>query len=173
MTKLMNYKILVLLMILSLGTVAPDASAHCEIPCGIYGDAMRFDMIEENCQTLEISIAKIISLSLEGEGNYNQLVRWVNNKEVHANKIQEIITQYFMFQRVKPVTSDNIEGKEAYNNKLVLLHKMLVYAMKCKQTTDIIYITKIRELLDSFRIAYFGEKAIAHLKEHHSLNPSP
>lgn len=173
MKKVMNYKILVLLMILSLGTFAPDTSAHCEIPCGIYGDAMRFDMIEENCQTVEKSMEKIISLSLEGEGNYNQLVRWVNNKEVHANKIQEIVTQYFMFQRVKPVTSDNIEDREAYNNKLVLLHKMLVHAMKCKQTIDITHVTKISELLDSFRIAYFGEKAIAHLEEHHSLNPSP
>ena len=134
---------------------------------------MRFDMIEENCQTVEKSMGKIISLSLEGEGNYNQLVRWVNNKEIHANKIQEIVTQYFMFQRVKPVTNDNIEDREAYNNKLVLLHKMLVQVMKCKQTTDITHVTKISELLDSFRIAYFGEKAIAHLEEHHLLNPSP
>jgi nickel superoxide dismutase len=173
MNKLMNYKILVLLMILSLGNVAPDASAHCEIPCGIYGDAMRFDMIDENCQTVEKSMTKIISLSLEGEGNYNQLVRWVNNKEVHANNIQAIVTQYFMFQRIKPVMTDNAEDREAYKNKLVLLHKMLVHAMKCKQTTDISHVKKIRELLDSFRMAYFGEKAIAHLDEHHSLVPSP
>ena len=48
MNKLINYKTLAVLVVLLVGSFTFDASAHCEIPCGIYGDEMRFDMIEEN-----------------------------------------------------------------------------------------------------------------------------
>ena len=167
MKRLTDYKSLALLTILFLGALTPGAFAHCEIPCGIYGDAMRFDMIEENCQTIEKSMAKIKNLSLAGDKNYNQLVRWINNKEAHANNIQNIVTQYFMFQRIKPVMTDNAEDMKAYNKKLILLHKMLVHAMKCKQTTDAGHVEKIRNLLDLFRRAYFGKEEIAHLDKHH------
>jgi len=144
------------LVVLLVGSFTFDASAHCEIPCGIYGDEMRFDMIEENCQTVEKSMAKIIQLKMM-DVKSDQLVRWVNNKEIHSNNIQNIITQYFMFQRVQPVMSDNDEDMEAYRNKLVLLHKILVQAMKCKQTTKISHVKKIRELLYSFKMVYFNE----------------
>lgn len=173
MIELMNYKILALLTTLFWGVFAVSGYAHCEIPCGIYGDAMRFDMIEENCQTIEISMTKIMSFSKEGEVNYNQLVRWVNNKEVHANNIQDIVTQYFMFQRIKPVVTDTIADSEAYNKNLVFLHKILVHAMKCKQTTEISHVAKIRDLLALFRRSYFGEEAIAHLDKDHLLYPAP
>ena len=156
MNKLINYKTLAVLVVLLVGSFTFDASAHCEIPCGIYGDEMRFDMIEENCQTVEKSMAKIIQLKMM-DVKSDQLVRWVNNKEIHSNNIQNIITQYFMFQRVKPVKSDDDEDMEAYRNKLVLLHKILVQAMKCKQTTKISHVKKIRELLYSFKMVYFNE----------------
>jgi len=37
----------------------------------------------------------IIKLSNEETINYNQIVRWVNNKEDHANKLQDIVSQHF------------------------------------------------------------------------------
>ena len=156
MNKLINYKTLAVLVVLLVGSFTFDASAHCEIPCGIYGDEMRFDMIEENCHTVEKSMEKIIQLKMM-DVKSDQLVRWVNNKEIHSNNIQNIITQYFMFQRVQPVMSDDYEDMEAYRNKLVLLHKILVQAMKCKQTTKISHVKKIRELLYSFKMVYFNE----------------
>ena len=105
---------------------------------------------------MEKSMEKIIQLKMM-DVKSDQLVRWVNNKEIHSNNIQNIITQYFMFQRVKPVKSDDDEDMEAYRNKLVLLHKILVQAMKCKQTTKISHVKKIRELLYSFKMVYFNE----------------
>ena len=51
--------------------------AHCEIPCGIYGDSVRIQLLYEHISTIEKSIQQINSLSAEGEKNYNQLVRWV------------------------------------------------------------------------------------------------
>ena len=78
----------------------------------------------------------------------NQLVRWIMNKEDHANQLQEIVTQYFMTQRIKHNTKD-------YSRKLTLLHKMLVSAMKCKQTTDLSHIKTLRTLLKEFQDLYF------------------
>ena len=83
---------------------AVNAWAHCEIPCGIYDDQVRAQLILEHSQTVEKSMVQIIKLGKESSVNYNQLVRWVSNKEEHANKIQAIVTQYFMTQRIKPGT---------------------------------------------------------------------
>ena len=129
--------------------------SHCEIPCGIYGDEMRFSMIEENITTVEKSIKLIVELSKEEDENYNQIVRWVNNKEKHADDIQHIVSQYFMTQRVKPVDQGNTEEYGKYVKKVTLLHQMLVYAMKTKQTTDLANVEKLRSLLADFRGAYF------------------
>jgi hypothetical protein len=33
--------------------------------------------------------------------NYNQLARWINNnKEMHADKVQEIVTRYLLTRRI-------------------------------------------------------------------------
>lgn len=134
---------------------AQQASAHCEVPCGIYDDSARYQMLEEHITTMEKSMAEITRLSAEGDKNYNQLVRWITNKDDHANQFQEIVSQYFLTQRIKPVSSDAGEAYDIYVEHLRLFHEMLVYAMKCKQTTDHDNIEKLRELVASSRELYF------------------
>jgi nickel superoxide dismutase len=125
------------------------ASAHCEIPCGIYDDQMRVKTINEHITTIEKSMRQIIDLSAQKPTNHNQISRWVMNKENHANELQHIVTQYFMTQRIKFDT-------EKYTEKLTLLHKLLVYAMKCKQTTDVSHVATLRSVLKEFQSLYFG-----------------
>ena len=125
------------------------AAAHCEIPCGIYDDEMRINMMAEHITTIEKSMKQILKLETSKSVDYNQLIRWVMNKENHANEFQEIVTQYFMTQRIKIDT-------ENYAKKLIMLHKMLVYAMKCKQTTDLSHISTLRSSLKEFHDLYFG-----------------
>jgi nickel superoxide dismutase len=131
-----------------LGVAANNAWAHCEIPCGIYDDHMRIHMIEEHITTIEKSMNQITELSGQTPVNYNQLVRWVTNKEHHADELQHIVTQYFMTQRIKPEQKD-------YEKKLSVLHKMLLAAMKCKQTTDLAHINTLRNLTQEFEGMYF------------------
>lgn len=140
--------------------------AHCEIPCGIYHDNLRIELIREHIQTIEKSMNQIVELSKADALNYNQLVRWINNKEEHADKLQEIVTQYFMTQRIKLSDAADETAQKEYLNKLSLLHEMLVYAMKCKQTTDLANTQKLSELTDRFYSAYFGEEEKEHLQEH-------
>ena len=134
---------------------AQPAFSHCEIPCGIYGDEARFGEIDEHITTVEKSMKMVVELSQEEPINYNQLVRWVNNKEKHAEEIQYIVYQYFLTQRVKPVDESKTEDYQEYLKKLTLLHGMLVSAMKAKQTTDLAHIEKLRSLLTKFHEVYF------------------
>ena len=138
------------------------AAAHCEVPCGIYGDAMRIEILREHVTTMEKAMGQIVALSVEGETNYNQIVRWVVNKVEHAEEFQHIVAQYFLHQRIKPSGS----GDAAYVKKLTLLHEMLVSAMKSKQTVDTTHTTKLFELIDEFAEAYFSPEELQHLLEH-------
>lgn len=131
-------------------------SSHCEIPCGIYDDEMRIKMIDENITTVEKSMKQIIELSGQDKQNMNQIVRWVQNKENHVDEISHIVTQYFMTQRLKPVEADHSEAYMGYVEKLTLLHQMLVYSMKAKQTTDLANVEELRSLLTSFKAAYLN-----------------
>ncbi len=140
--------------------------AHCEIPCGIYDDPMRIKMIAEDILTIEKSMKAIKELKNSQDIDYNQLVRWINNKEHHANKIQEVVTQYFMTQRVKPADSKDKKDNKIYQKQLVILHKLLIYSMKCKQTTDLDNINKLRSLLKDFQKAYFGKVIVKEKEEH-------
>jgi nickel superoxide dismutase len=126
----------------------PIAGAHCEIPCGIYDDKMRIQMMLEDAGTIEKSMRQVTALSKESPVNYNQLVRWVTNKEAHADKIQHVAAQYFMTQRIA------LDAK-GYDKKLGALHQILVYAMKCKQTTDPGNVEKLRAAIKAFSDLYF------------------
>jgi len=106
-------------------------------------------MISEHIATIEKSMNEIMALQKAKSINYNQLVRWITNKEDHANELQEIVTQYFMTQRIKMDRKD-------YGKELSLLHQMLVYAMKCKQTTDLANTGQLKSLLKEFETLYFS-----------------
>jgi nickel superoxide dismutase len=127
------------------------ASAHCEIPCGIYDDRLRADLIAEHAGTIEKSMKTIVSLSRKRPVNQNQLTRWISNKEAHADKIQHIVSQYFMTQRIKPDTP-------RYNEKIKALHELLIYAMNCKQSTDTANVDKLRAALKRFERLYFDHR---------------
>jgi nickel superoxide dismutase len=112
---------------------------------------MRIKMIKEHISTIEKSMNQIMNIEKEEYHNSNQLIRWVMNKERHADELQEIITQYFMTQRIKLDTKD-------YEKKLGLLHQMVIFSMKCKQTTDLNHVNKLRNLVKDFQVLYFGGK---------------
>lgn len=143
---------------------AKSAFSHCEVPCGIYDDELRVKLVKEHIVTIEKSMKQIEELSEAAKPNYNQIVRWTVTKEDHANKIQEIVTQYFMTQRVK--LAENEEQIKKNAEQLAALHEILVYAMKSKQTTDLQYIGKMRAAVERFEIAYFGKILRDHEHKH-------
>ena len=143
------------LFVSALSLSAFQSQAHCEIPCGIYGDSVRISLIYEHIETVEKSMNMINELSAQANPDYNQLVRWVVNKEEHAKKIQDIVSQYFLHQRIKPVDPDNDEAYAKYQKQLEALHHILVFAMKAKQTTDVDVTDTLREKVGNFESLYF------------------
>ncbi len=131
--------------------------AHCQIPCGIYNDDVRFSMMEEHVTTIEKSTRLISQLSHSSpESNTNQIVRWVANKEHHADELAEIVVQYFLQQRVKPVAEGSGAKREKYVKQLTLCHGLLVTSMKAKQSTDLAHAGQLRKLIAEFKKSYLN-----------------
>jgi nickel superoxide dismutase len=148
--------------LLTVACVAPLVYSHCQIPCGIYDDPARLVMIAEDINTVEKAMKSIEELSAQQKMNMNQIVRWVDNKDEHAEDIAHIVSYYFMAQRIKPVEKTDAAGYEKYIKQLTQLHEMIVYSMKCKQTTDLANVEKLRSLLAEFRTSYLGEQEKGH-----------
>lgn len=142
------------LLVLGLFLYPALVGAHCEIPCGIYGDEGRFAALLEDVDTIEKSMSEIDKLSGESERNDNQIVRWVINKEHHADHIRDVVAQYFLAQRITEPATDDAAAMKAYTDKLVALHKIIRTAMKCKQTTDPANAQTLRDLVLMFQEMY-------------------
>ena len=151
MRKTMVPKISVLLLIGLLGAAA-TVYAHCQIPCGIYDDPARVTAMAEHITTIEKSMKQIDAPG----ASTNQSVRWVLNKEKHADELADIITYYFMAQRIKPSAQTDSAAYGKYIKELTLLHQMLQTSMKAKQTTDLTQVTKLKSLLHDFSDSYLG-----------------
>ena len=133
------------------------AQSHCQVPCGIYDDEARFTLMNEHIMTIEKSMNEINKLSADAGANINQLTRWVNNKEHHADKLADIASYYFSAQRVKAPDEVGEQARDSYLEKLELIHQITVLAMKCKQTTDLKHVKSLENSVDKFHKAYFGQ----------------
>jgi nickel superoxide dismutase len=154
MKRFVSLALLLALTILS----QPAVFSHCEVPCGIYDDEMRFKQIEEHIQTIEKAMQQVNHLSGHTPPNFNQIVRWVVNKEKHAEEIQHIISQYFLTQRIKSADPADRQATEKYFKKLNLCHQILVIAMQCKQTTDEEHVKELKSTVEQFKKVYFSKE---------------
>ena len=162
---------LISILILSVGLATnPDTEppVHCQVPCGIYVDMMRIDMLMEDASTIEKGMAQITALSAEAKPNFNQVVRWTMNKDSHAQSIQDMVSSYWLAQRIKAPKKSDPASRLSYLQRLELLHGITVAAMKCKQTTDASHVARLRELAKKFSSAYFSKEDLKHLKHHKS-----
>ncbi len=129
------------------------AMAHCEVPCGIYGDQLRFQQMLEDEHTIskaQLQVNDFAKAELTPEA-INQSVRWVTTKEEHASRIQKTIASYFMAQRIKP-------GTEGYTKKLTAAHAVMVAAMKAKQSADPATAEALEKTIFDFYRAYEGKE---------------
>lgn len=127
------------------------ASAHCEVPCGIYDDPRRFEQMREDAETISKAITQINELAGTHDATgHNQLARWVVTKEDHATNIQHIASQYFLAQRIK---SDSPN----YTDQLTAAHNVIVTAMKTKQAADPATVDALNSAIDQLERAYTGQ----------------
>lgn len=130
MDKFLEYFLKFAVLSATLAFLPATVNAHCQIPCGIYDDGARVVEMLEDASTVEKAVALIAELSGKTDAqSQNQLVRWVMNKEQHAENIISIISDYFLTQRVKPSQDDYVE-------RLTKHHAVMIAAMKAKQNAS-------------------------------------
>ena len=154
------YLKLIILFLLLQGSLL----AHCQVPCGIYNDAARIVQIQEDFSTIQKAMNKIKELSEQQDAtSMNQMTRWILTKEEHASKIQKVVSDYFLTQRIKVKT----EGPEydLYVKQTISLHQILVSAMKCKQTVDSKNVDYGLDLIETFIDLYFDAHGKDHIKQ--------
>lgn len=102
----------------------------------------------EDQSTIAKAIAQISDLAAKKNAqSSNQLARWVSTKEDHANKIQKIIAEYFLTQRIK-------SSSDKYEELLKGAHSVMVAAMKCKQGADTSSSDALKSSIENFQTVY-------------------
>ena len=152
-------KIYLLTFVLASLFSTASLSAHCQVPCGIYGDEMKFGELEQHIETIAKagkSIREISAKDTLSAQDQQQLIRWTNNKESHAQKIIDETANYFLAQRIKP-------GADHYTEKLEVLHHIIVFSMKSKQSVEAEPVETLAE-----KLAVFKELYLDHSHEHHT-----
>ena len=148
------------ILLLPVITIQSIAVGHCQVPCGIYDDALRIVQIKEDFKTIRKAMDKITQLSEKSDPlSNNQLNRWVMTKEQHTSNIQKTASEYFLTQRVKA------DKSQKYIDLTMTLHQVLVAAMKCKQTVDDSNVDRAIQLVDTFVGYYFDSHGLDHLKK--------
>jgi len=75
----------------------------------------------------------------------------VNNKEEYSNKIIDVMSNYFLAQRIKP-------DHKNYEKMLKSVHNVIVFAMKNKQNSDVKIADELQNNLDELRSLYIEKK---------------
>ena len=144
-----NY--LSLLFVFAALFLARGADAHCQVPCGIYDDAARIQSLLEDARTVAKACVMIDELAGKTDAqSQQQLVRWVTNKETHAEKVIRTVCDYYLTQRVKPSQEDYVERLKAH-------HAVILAAMKAKQHADEASAAALTEAIEGLLVFYPGE----------------
>lgn len=139
---------LILITTIVMASLSWQVQAHCQIPCGIYDDHARVQSMLEDTTTITKAIKMITELARKTDvQSQNQMVRWVMNKEKHAQNIIETISDYFLSQRVKSSQKD-------YTDRLVKHHAVIVAAMKAKQNADAKYAKELQKAIEALAPFY-------------------
>lgn len=140
---------LLTLALASLFTAA-SLSAHCQVPCGIFADELKFGELEQHIETIAKAGTQIREISAKetlSAQDRQTIIRWTMTKESHAQTIINEAADYFLAQRIKT-------DADHYAEKLELLHHIIVYSMKSKQSVESAPVDTLAEKLAAFKELY-------------------
>ena len=135
---------------LALWALSDDAQAHCQVPCGIYDDHARVDQIREDIVTITKAVNEMAALAAKQDAqSKQQFVRWVMNKETHADRVIRTIADYFFAQKIKMPAAGDKKATSAYYEMLARHHAVLVAAMLCKQGSSMEPVNALTKAVDA------------------------
>ena len=122
-------------------------SAHCQMPCGIYHDDVVFDWGDQFVETAFKGMTVMIDSSFTTPKEKATFVRWVLNKEKESDDLANLLTTYFLQQKIKP-------GEQDTPKKLEALHKLLFLLVSIKQNVDIAIVEQFASEWDQFKLLF-------------------
>lgn len=134
------------MMLLSQGSL----SAHCQMPCGIYHDDMVYDQIDQFVETVYKGISVLNESKFSSVKERNEFVRWVGEKESACTEAANLITVYFLQQKIKPGEDDTVK-------RLTSAHKLLFLLVAIKQNPDLEYVKQFNEEWEKFKLMFHRE----------------
>ncbi len=130
------------------------ASAHCDIPCGIYDPII--------AQINALTVVRMLDLmtDLESKGGekgkdyINSMSRYVAIKEEHAEKAKA---------EVRVIWGDYLKAQhlEKFPNAHTLVHKVMQLGSKVRQTTDREAAVQFVEAINEFAQLFWETKGVA------------
>ncbi|MFZ4099909.1 MAG: superoxide dismutase [Ni] [Chlamydiia bacterium] len=135
--------------LLTLGLLCSSlAWSHCQIPCGIYHDDLVLAQMGEQWQTMAKAIDQIIVLEkvCHNPQTFSQTTRWIINRDMQADHFAELVSTYFLQQRIPPGPDQAAIVATA--------HRLLVLAMQVKQQVNPQVAEDLHEALHQFESQY-------------------
>lgn len=127
-----------------------DLSAHCQMPCGIYHDDMVYDQIDQFVETVYKGITVMNESKFSTVKDKNEFVRWVGEKEKSCCEAANLITVYFLQQKIKPGEDDTVK-------RLVSAHNLLFLLVAIKQNPDLEYVKQFNAEWEKFKLMFHRE----------------
>ncbi len=118
--------------------------AHCQMPCGIYHDEMVFNQIDQYIETMYKGMTELKTSKFATPMERNNFTRWVLLKETASDEMANLITQYFLQQKIKPGEPDTAK-------RLVSAHKMLFELTAIKQNVEVKMVEDFADEWENFK----------------------
>jgi nickel superoxide dismutase len=147
-----------------------EASAHCDVPCGVY------DPIPT--QIAAMTVARMTDTLIELENHYqndhggkldatfrNKFARMVAEKERSAEHVKH---------EVRIIWGDYVKAAqiEKFPKFHELSHQIMMTASKCKQNVDVDASRALVDQVNQFAAAFWDAKGIAHKKAKYHCKPN-
>lgn len=139
-----------LVAFLSLIIKGAGLQAHCQMPCGIYHDDMVYDQIDQFVETAYKGIAIMNQNKGVTPKDKNEFIRWVIQKEKCCDETADLITTYFLQQKIKPDEPETIK-------RLTLAHKLLFGIVAIKQNSDLDFVRSFNNDWEQFKLMFHRE----------------
>lgn len=129
------------------------ASAHCDIPCGIYDPII--------AQIAALTVVRMIDLMADLESKpernlayTNSMSRYITVKEEHAEKVKH---------EVRVIWGDYLKAQhlEKYPDAHALVHKIMALGSKARQSVDRETAVQLVEAVNDFAQIFWETKGIA------------
>ncbi len=160
---MLKFASLGLCALLSLSTI--DLKAHCQMPCGIYHDDMVYDQLDQFVETVYKGISVMNESHFTTPKERNEFCRWVTEKENSCNEAANLITVYFLQQKIKPDEEDTVK-------RLKSAHKLLFLLVGIKQNSDLDFVKQFNEEWEKFKLMFHrqGYECMMEKKEFEQLD---